>query len=193
MGATPYWDEENSEWYLALSENGKVAYTGKGDMVKFYGDGSPFNTNINTTKKLSLMGIATATSLSTSLKTGLIEESASGYLKGKGISYKSGGQAVDKAFGKNIGTYCRIFKAGAIILDGWYIYDQVDTNYELYENNNLSEWHLYRSSLNIGMTLLGYQFPYGYAGSLLYFIIDSACGDEIWRQISNDEIIIQDK
>ncbi len=187
MGATAFWDNENKEWYLALNETGKIAYTGKGKMVKFYGVDSPFNTPFpGKSAKLSMVG--TAFNQAISLKLNMIGSVAKGDLKGKGIPFRRTDEAVKMALGKSMLFYFRVFKITALVLDGWYIGDQVNEMFKKFQTGELNAWMGSRYLTNIAFTVVGYGGWEGYVLGLGYFLIDAAVGDEMWDWMSDGEI-----
>ncbi|MDE6444636.1 MAG: hypothetical protein K2K64_09510 [Muribaculaceae bacterium] len=187
MGATAFLDNENKEWYLALNETGKIAYTGRGKMVEFYGVDSPFNTPIpGRSARLSTVG--TAFNQANSLKLNMIESVAKGDLKGKGIPFRRTDEAVKMALGKSMLFYFRVFKITALVLDGWYLFDQGREFYGRLSKGDLNVWMGTRIITNAVFTVVGYGGWGGYGLSLGYFLIDAAVGDEIWDWMSDGEI-----
>ena len=189
LGASPQWDADNEEYYLALNEEGSFRYAGNGEMYKFYGVNSVLNVPPKRYIK-AFKKVMTPASLSTSIKTGMIETAAKDNLTKKNIKFKNSDEAVKLVHGESILKYVRIFKLTAVVLDSWYIIDQLSEMKTLEESGHLTDWNIMRNSLNIIMTGVGYCGWGGLLVSLGYYLLDAGAGDAIWMKVSDGEIYI---
>ncbi|MDE6300049.1 MAG: hypothetical protein K2M10_10460, partial [Muribaculaceae bacterium] len=152
------------------------AYSGEGEMTRFYGIDSPYNSDVFKGKNDPIT-LLNAFNISHNITTNLIEYAAKSKLPGSGLT---GPRLVNEALGKEIGLYYKAFKLGGVVIDGIYISNQVIELVDKYRNHNITTQAVGHHTLNILMTVIGYDGWLGYGISAAYFILDAAYGKNIW-------------
>ncbi|MDE5976321.1 MAG: hypothetical protein K2G69_07215, partial [Muribaculaceae bacterium] len=188
LGAEAFEDPETGEWYLAMDATGKTAYSGEGEMTRFYGLDSPYYSP-EFKKEKNIIGIANALNVSHNLTLNLIEQSAKTLVNTRHLpsTTASGTRLVKYALGKDIGMYFKAFKVGGAVIDGIYIYNQGYNIYLKYQQENLKTQDVGRCSLNIIMTTIGYDGWLDYGLNAAYFLWDTAYGDEFRETVSREK------
>ncbi|MDE5875183.1 MAG: hypothetical protein K2H15_06005, partial [Muribaculaceae bacterium] len=181
LGAEAFEDPETGEWYLAMDATGKTAYSGEGEMTRFYGIDSPYNSDVFKGKNDPIT-LLNAFNLSVNAKLNIMEYAAKSKMPGSTIH---GTKLVEQTMGKEIGLYFKAFKVGGLLIDGAYLYTQTKGVREKYLNGTLTEQEIGHFLMNVVMTYIGYEGWTGYGLSLGYFLFDAAYGDMIWNANTN--------